>query len=165
MQKTNQIGVVIDELTASQLAFDIINNFNEELDNTKDDYVVFFENSTSSIVNPKFSTMAINELWSFHGVLIATSVSSTLSMIKAFSPAKKIFYVWDLEWTRRHGKSFEDNIKAFTNEEVLLVARSKRHAKAIENYCNKKVDHIVQNFNIKNFKRIIENEQRVHKQA
>ena len=44
MQKTNQIGVVIDELTASQLAFDIINNFNEELDKTKDDYVVFFEN-------------------------------------------------------------------------------------------------------------------------
>ena len=158
MQRSKQIGIIVDELSASQLAYYIISNINKALKNSPDDFVVFFENATSNTITPEFSTMAINEIWNFEGVLISTSVSSTLSMLKAFSPERKIFYVWDLEWLRNHGKNFEDTVKAFVNEDVTIVARSKEHVLAIENYCNRKVRYTMENFNIKELMRVINNE-------
>jgi|TARA_R110000744_G_scaffold58320_1_gene121663 hypothetical protein len=158
MQKNKQIGVIVDDLSASQLSYYLIKNINEFLEDGLDDFVVFFENATSSIVSPEFSVMAINEIWNFEGVLISTSISNTLSMLKSFSPERKIFYVWDLEWLRRHGKEFENTVKAFTDSEVTLIARSKEHALAIENYCNIKIKHIVEDFNIKKLIRIINDE-------
>ena len=130
MQKSKQIGIIVDDLSASQLSYYLIKNINEFLEDSLDDFVVFFENS----------------------------ISNTLSMLKSFSPERKIFYVWDLEWLRQHGKEFENTVKAFTDNNVTLVARSKEHALAIENYCNIKIKHIVEDFNIKKLIRIIDNE-------
>ena len=79
-------------------------------------------------------------------------------MLKSFSPERKIFYVWDLEWLRQHGKEFENTVKAFTDNSITLIARSKEHALAIENYCNIKIEHVIENFNIKKLIRIIDNE-------
>ena len=65
---------------------------------------------------------------------------------------------------RNHGKEFESTIQAFSNPEVTLIARSKDHAKAIENYCNRKVEHIVNDFNLEKILRII-NEQPIYQQV
>ena len=98
--------------------------------------------------------MSTNEIWSFEGSLFATSVSTSLSVQKSFAPKNKFFYVWDLEWTREHGRVFESTIKAFSNEDIELIARSEDHAKAIENYCNVKVKHIVKDCNVEQLVRI-----------
>ena len=155
MPKSNQIGFLVDELSASQLSFNLIKNINDYSENSHDDFVVFFENSTSSILNPNFSLMSLNEMWSFGGCLIATSISTANSLMKCFAPKMKFFYVWDLEWTRRHGRDFEFSIQAFSDPSIELIARSKDHAKAIENYCNRKVKTIVRDFNIEKLVRII----------
>ena len=166
MQKNNQIGFLVNETVSSQKSFNLIKNINEyiEENGNKEDFVVFFENSTSSVLNPKFALMSFNEIWSFHGILIATDASNCMSMQKSFSCSKKFFYVWDLEWMRNHGKEFESTIQAFSNPEVTLLARSKDHAKAIENYCNRKVEHIVNDFNLEKILRII-NEQPIYQQV
>ena len=158
MQKSKQIGIIVDDLSASQLSYYLIKNINEYLEDSLDDFVVFFENAMSSIIAPEFSVMAINEIWNFEGVLVSTSISSTLSMLKSSSPERKIFYVWDLEWLRQHGKEFENTIKAFASNDITLIARSKEHALAIENYCNVKTEHIIEDFNIKKLMRTINNE-------
>ena len=92
--------------------------------------------------------MNTTEVWSFQGHLITTSISTTMTAIKSMSPAEKYFYVWDLEWLRDHGKNFEYNIPAFIDEDISLIARSKTHAMAIKNYCNRDVIGIVEDFNL-----------------
>ena len=154
MQKNKKIGFMVDDTSNSQLSFNLIKNANEFLENNSDDIVVFFENSTSSVLNPNFSIMSINEIWNFNGSLIATIVSTSISMRKCFAPQKKFFYVWDLEWTRPHGKDFEYIVQAYTDPETTLIARSKEHAAAIENYCNRKVKHVVEDFNMEELARI-----------
>ena len=148
MQKINQVGIVLEELSASQLSYFAIKNINEYIEDNCNDFVVFFENMTGSVIQPQFATMAINEIWSFNGPVIATSVSTAMSLSKSHSVTKKYFYVWDLEWSRRHGKDYDYISTAYTNPEIELIARSKDHAVAIENYCNRKVSGIVPNFNI-----------------
>ena len=44
----------------------------------------------------------------------------------------------------------------FLDKDLILIARSEDHAKAIENYCNRKVDHIVEDFNIEQLIKVIE---------
>ena len=155
MQKNNQIGFLVEETSSSQLSFNLIKNVNNYIQDSNDDFVVFFENSTPNILTPNFALMSINEIWSFGGSLIATSVSTALSMQKCFAPKNKIFYVWDLEWTRESGRDFEFIVQAFTDKNTKLIARSKEHAKAIENYCNRNVKYIVNDFNIEKLVRII----------
>ena len=66
MQKNNQIGFLVNETVSSQKSFNLIKNINEyiEENGNKEDFVVFFENSTSSVLNPKFALMSFNEIWS-----------------------------------------------------------------------------------------------------
>ena len=90
--------------------------------------------------------MSLNEIWNFNGVLVSTNINTTLALKKCFAPSKKIFYVWDLEWTRPHGHDFLYNIKAFKN--INLIARSDEQAEAIKNYCNIDVSGIVEDFNL-----------------
>ena len=153
----NKIGIILEDLSASQLSYYVIKNINEYVGSDNYDFVIFFENSATSILQPDVSIMSISEIWGFDGTLISTSISTTLSMINAFAKSK-YFYIWDLEWVRRHGKDFHYLIQAYNNKDVKLIARSKEHALAIENYCNRKVDHIINNFDLKKIVRII-NEQ------
>jgi hypothetical protein len=155
MQRNKQIGFIVEDLTSSQLSFNLIKNLNDFLEDSDVDCVVFFENAGSPVVNPNFSIMSINEIWNFDGDLVATSMSTALRLSKTFSPNKKFYYVWDLEWLRRHGKTFEYNVQAFRQNNCQLISRSLEHSKAIENYCNKPVKYIVEDFNIKKIMEII----------
>ena len=115
MQKSKQIGVLLEDLSASQLTFYVIKNINDYLEKSDIDFVAFFQNSTASMITPRFSTMSVSETWSFSGTVIATSVSTALSIQKTCIPAKKYFYVWDLDWHRRGGQDFEYTIQAYNN--------------------------------------------------
>jgi|TARA_R110000751_G_scaffold157076_1_gene262501 hypothetical protein len=155
MQRNNQIGFIVNDTTASELSFRLIKGINDYLDNgAKEDFVLFVENSSANIIEPNFATMSMSEIWNFDGTLISTSVSTTLSMNECFAPKAKYFYVWDLEWIRNTGMKYEQTIQAFSNEGTKLIAKSGDHAKAIKNYSNKKVDHIIENINIKAIARI-----------
>ena len=154
MQRNNQIGFIINDTTASELSFRLIKGINDYLDDDgKQDFVLFVENSSASIIEPHFATMSMSEIWNFNGSLISTSVSTSLSMNKCFAPKAKYFYIWDLEWIRNTGREYEKTIQAFSHKETKLIAKSKDHAKAIENYSNREVDYTIQNINIKEIAR------------
>ena len=154
MQKNKQLGFMIEESSSSQLSFNLIRNINEYVTENQDDFVVFFENSTANVINPEFSFMSLSEIWNFQGHLFATTISTAMSLKKCFATEQKYFYVWDLEWTRRHGRNFESTIQAFTDTTIKLIARSNEHAVAIKNNCNRDVDGIVSDFNIEKLMRI-----------
>lgn len=143
------IGISVHDLIPSQLSYFLTKNINDKCsDSIEHDFVIFFENLSGKIIEPNFGMMNTTEVWSFQGHLITTSISTTMTAIKSMSPAKKYFYVWDLEWLRDLGKNFEYNIPAFIDEDINLIARSKTHARAIKNYCNRDVVGIVEDFNL-----------------
>tara|TARA_R100000234_G_scaffold117273_1_gene95458 strand:- start:1019 stop:1486 length:468 start_codon:yes stop_codon:yes gene_type:complete len=134
----NKIGFIVDDLSSSQLSYEVISSINSFDTSFDQDFVVFFENSSPMVIEPFFGVMNLQELWGFDGIAIATSVSSCLSLSNTQSPIKKFFYVWDLEWSRNRS-SYDQGIQAFLKEDIGLIARSEDHAKAIKNYCNRDV--------------------------
>ena len=140
-----RLGILLEDTTANQLAYFAISQINEVV-------------KKSCVIQPLCATMNSSEIWNFDGVLLSTTVSNTLTSLKAITPKRKYFYVWDLEWNRNHGKDFESSIEAYTNPEISLIARGLDHTKAIENYCNKKVCGSVSNFNLKQLMDLINHE-------
>ena len=146
MQRNKQIGFIVEDLTSSQLSFNLIKNLNDFLEDSDVDCVVFFENAGSPVVNPNFSIMSINEIWNFDGDLIATSMSTALRLSKTFSPNRKFYYVWDLEWLH-NPVNFGTVMEIMRDDRLKIIARSKSHADVIENFSNKEVVGIVEDWN------------------
>ena len=151
----NKLGVMLGDLGASQLAYNVVKSLNDECKKNEGDFVAFVENISNFVVQPAFAVMGVNEIWSFDGVLIATSVSTSAQMINSVNASQKYFYVWDLEWMRPHGHDFQYNVKAFNDPSIQLIARSVDHALAIKNYCNRDVAGIVTDFNINELYEVI----------
>ena len=151
-----KIGIILNNLGASQLAYYVIRNINEQSEaSVEDDCTIFFENMSPLVIKPLVGSMNTSEIWNFDGTLISTSFENTISSLNAATSAKRYFYVWDLEWLRPHGKSFERQVLAYADKDINLIARSEDHAKAIWNYCNRDVCGIVDDFNIEQLMEVI----------
>ena len=140
-------GIIIPDMGASQLGYMALNQANL-LAQQNESCFIFFENTKLPCVRPLVSCMNISELHTFNGTLISTSIDTTLYAINSITNTRKIFYVWDLEWLRPNKNNFLYNMQAFRNEQVEIMCRSERHAKLIENYCNRKPSLIFNNLNL-----------------
>jgi hypothetical protein len=87
---------------------------------------------------------------SFKGTIITTTLDTTLMTLarNTRKDNRVVFYVWDLEWMRPQKNNYQYNQNIFYRVHKI-VSRSTNHAKAIENYANRKVDLILKIFNIK----------------
>lgn len=141
-----QVGIIVPYLAPAQLSFLAVGQCNRAVRNGHEP-IIFFENVSPMNVPTDFSMMNISEIWSFEGVMVATTLSSANLLRKAPNPSFKIFYVWDLEWLRGQ-MDFEKNVEIYRDENIKLVARSRSHAEAIEKYCNRKVDFVTSNLDV-----------------
>ena len=144
------IGIVVPHTGSSQISFYAIKEINSLIENGyKHDVILFFEHLISPIIKPLCGMMCINELMSFRGILINTTIDNTIMACARTCDINNqiIFYVWNLEWMRREKNIYLYNYNAFKNAHKL-IARSENHAKAIENYSNRKVDKILAEFNV-----------------
>ena len=144
------IGIVVPHLGSAQIGYSAINAINSLVANHyKDDLVLFFEQLTMPITQPQCATMCINEIMSFKGLLITTTLNTTAIALARNSRKdnKILFYLWDLEWMRPGKNAYLSNYKLF-NSVDKVIARSVEHAKAIANYSNRTIDFILEEFNI-----------------
>lgn len=145
----SKVGVLFDDLMMSQKTWLFLENANRFVKSVNNDCVAFIKNMSPPCIKPNFSVMFCHEMWHFDGYLIATDLDSAEQISKIVSPAKKMFYVWDLEWLRRtNNKDYVRNVDIYRNPELKLVVRSESHANELSKYCNRKVDGIINNFNL-----------------
>uniref|UniRef100_A0A6M3LIT7 Glycosyltransferase n=1 Tax=viral metagenome TaxID=1070528 RepID=A0A6M3LIT7_9ZZZZ len=144
------IGIIVPSLASSQLSYYLIKYANDLINKSNQyDITVFYEELDMPCIKPRFALMNISEFWSFHGLLISTTIDNTILVNKAINNSKHVFYVWDLEWLRMGKQNYINNIFAY--RAPILVARTEDHVKPIENYCNKKVNCVIENFNLEEF--------------
>ena len=148
MTQLTKFGVILDDLTMSQKTFLAITQINKRVqEDLSFDAVIFTKNMAIPCIRPKCANVFIQEIAHYDGMLIATDLDSAMIMIKSVNRAKKAFYVWDLEWIRR-SKDFLENMNVYRSPEIKLVARSETHAKEIEKYSGRKVEAVVDDFNL-----------------
>lgn len=142
------IGVIIPSLAASEYAFYTVNQCHFLKQVTPHEPFIFVEDIQPPCMQLQASCMNISEVFSFAGMLISTNLRNTAIAINAKTAAKKIFYVWDLEFLRRGNNDFLRNNEIYRSPEVKIVCRSIDHAKVFENYSNRRPDAIIPSINL-----------------
>lgn len=145
----NKIGLVFPHLGSSQAAFYSINRVNKLLENgSKDDFTFFYENLVTPCFRPLCSTFCVNELIHFEGVLITSTIDTTIRAYNVSPNSTIAFYMWDVEFLRAGKQNFLYNLQAFNNSNIILIARGQDHVWMVENYANRKVDYVVPMFDL-----------------
>lgn len=138
-------GIILPNLGQNQLAFQALCSINSLVHaQCPHTFSIFQEDITRPIVAPKVGVFNLVNICDFNGILLATTVNNSLTMRKSTSTARKVFYVWDLEWMRST-HNYLHSVQAFHG--VDLIARSEEHAKAIEGFCNNRVSAIIPDIN------------------
>ena len=148
------IAAIVDSLGPSQSSFYLIKQFNDLIKSVDYSPVCFYNNITNPVVTPFFSCMNASGLSSFEGLAISTSIETAGLLLNTSSKVDRCMYVWDLEWLRTP-LDFENSISIFRHPNLKIIARSQSHKDIIENYTNKKVSGIVEDWKVKDLVNII----------
>lgn len=150
----NKIGLVLSHLGSSQAALYSINRVNELIEKgSQDDFVFFYENLMTPCFKPLCSILCVNELIHFTGTVITSNIDTTIRAYNLCVNSTIAFYMWDVEFLRAGKQGFLYNLQAF-NDEIILIARGQDHVWMVENYANRKVNYVVESFNLE---KILEN--------
>ena len=128
-----QIGVVCKDLFNSQLNYDIIKALNSVAD-IHSVCVMYRDISLNfrPIAFPVFNYVkAHNTYFDTSSILLATDIESSICIKNIVNAARKVFYVYELEFLRN--RNFDRNYEALTG--IELITRSESYAKCIQNYC------------------------------
>ncbi len=139
------ISAVIEDLGTSQKAFYLIKEFNKISSDVNVCASVFFERPAIPVTKPLFACRSISFLSAHNGTAIATTLQEADRLLKSNNSAKKYLYLWDLEWLEQP-VYFSAACNVLRDERLRLIARSDSHAKVIENFCNKQICGIVDNW-------------------
>jgi hypothetical protein len=124
-----QLAFALRSLGPSQLAYRVIRGANQ-LTEQGHDVLAFFEQVTLPCVPCRFATMHLCEGLGYRGTVVATSLRTAAKLLTFPSPARRLFYVWDLEWLRRK-ETYQHFFSLYGNPQLELAARSAEQARVI----------------------------------
>jgi hypothetical protein len=107
----------------------------------------FLKRFTVPIAPTLFSCRSVAFMSSYHHNLISTTIADANMILKSNNAAAKFLYLWDLEWIY-NPSGFMDHVDILKDKRLKIIARSKPHAQMIENYCNKSVVGIVDDWDL-----------------
>lgn len=141
-----KIAAIINDLSASQKSFYLIKEFNKMCADAKMSCTAFVNTCTAMVTKPLFSCMSMAFFSEYDGVAIATTVEEAKSLLETSNNSDRYLYLWDLTWTERP-VNHDGFCKILRDPRLKIIARSKSHARAIENFCNKKPVGVVDDWN------------------
>lgn len=149
-----KIASIVDNLSLSQNIFWMSKSFNK-LSQYNINPFCFYINLGAPGVRFNFPSMNVYYAANFSGVdkppIICTSLKTLEICMNLKINARKMLYLWDLEWLRLSKSSvvnYKKNAQLLSNKGIELIARSESHADVISNYCNRKVDFITDDWDI-----------------
>lgn len=141
-----KIAAVVNDLSASQKSFYLIKEFNKMCADAKMSCTAFVNTCTAMVTKPLFSCMSVAFFSEYNGVAIATTIEEAKSLLQASNNSDKYLYLWDLTWTER-AVNHDAFCEILRDPRLKIIARSQSHAKAIQNFCNKEVVGVVDDWN------------------
>ena len=106
----------------------------------------FVNTCTGHVTKPLFSCMSIAFFSDYDGVAIATTIEEAHSLLQSSNNSDKYLYLWDMPWTEQP-VNHDMICNILRDDNIKIIARSESHAKVIENFCNRKVAGIVDDWN------------------
>ena len=138
---------MLDSTFNSQESFMAIvsaNTLNDDINHTVN---LFTLANSLPVIKPNCSILPLEKALYTRGINIATSFN-TAKFLKSCIAEKKVFYVWEPEWIFKQS-DYLTWFNIFNDDEIILIARCREHAKCIYNLSGRRVKVIIPNFDMK----------------
>ena len=134
------IAAIIDDLSMSQKSFYLIKEFNKCISNTDISTGIFYNRISTPPIEHLFACKIERD-----SVLIRCREAEIT--LKTANNSKRFLYLWDMDWTMKP-VDFDKYMSILRDDRLRIIARSQSHVDCIENFCNKNVVGIVDNWDI-----------------
>jgi len=152
------VGILIDNTNLNQPAFLAINRINASFkDIGGHKYSLFYKEPGPFCTKLVATATSLDKIWGFNGDVISTNLDLTMFLLRANGPKIKILYMFELEWIKGYG-NFLSNSSIYNNKDLIIIAPSASYADALYNYCGRKANAIIPQFNIQEIMKAVENE-------
>lgn len=112
------------------------------------DCVLFTQNIQKPVIPLAFGLFQVNEIYDYDGTVIASDLKSCKKLGTVPGPKRKLFYVQNFEWTKLQQFNYNLIRDCYMNDEIELIARSKRHSDILWK-CFKKPRYVMENWELK----------------
>jgi hypothetical protein len=141
------VAALVNDLAISQKTFYLISQFNQCIDNTDLSVGVFNIRASRPPIKPLFGCKNVAFLNAYNGVVISTTMEEAEISLKASNNSKKFLYLWDLDWLE-NPVYFSVAMRILRDDRLKIIARSSSHAEMIEEFTNRPVEGIVDNWDM-----------------
>lgn len=139
-----RLGFLLSKMGATQLSLHLLQGAASYLrDRTDVDILVFYQNIVKCWQTPTFGMLNISEIYDFTGAAVATDLDTAEKLQRAPGPKGRYFYLWDLEWMRGGGWSYERMARVYCDPNLTLIVRSDRHKAVAEDSWNRPVGAVI----------------------
>lgn len=128
-----KIGFLLDDLSPSQLAYDLLTSCHRALHGRRQelDVVIFTRNPGRPCVTPPCSVMTWREAWAYDGLAVACNAEAARYAAGFPQAPARIHYLHDLEWLRNRQVPYRDWAGVYQNPRLRLACRSESHAELV----------------------------------
>ena len=132
-------GILVQNLGPSQLSYHVIKSANAYVNEGRGDAVCFYRDLRRACLTPQIATMHIADCWGYEGALIATDRDTANLLRHVPSPQRRVFFVYDPEWTRPPFFPYEVNRAIYGDPSLEIVVRGLDHARLLRDAFNREV--------------------------
>ena len=125
--------IITKNLSCSQINYEIFRQLNNLVD--KIPCCLVYKNISNCFYPAKFPILNYSKIFSGYldnSLIIATDLDSATTLLNIKNKAKKIFYVWELEFLKN--KNYHYNFNIYNSLEIYT--RSESYKNALDNYAN-----------------------------
>lgn len=151
-----KLGFLLSHIGDAEVSKTFIKKANEFLCSHQDvDIIGFVANQVSPTIHPSFATMNINEAFDYNGAVVATNLAMAEKIVNFPGPRKKYYYLWELDWTKETGRTFEELLALFHNPKLSIIARTPEDKMVIERCWNCRVQGVIPDCDIGRFVELV----------
>lgn len=151
-----KIGFLVNDLGPSELNYFLCRNANAFLARRpRDSVALFYENICRPAFPAHFAVNHVSEAYGLAMPLVATSLATAERLLGFPKATPRVFYCWDLEWTRLGVQDYRTLQAVYGNRRLPLWARGREHAEIIASCWNRPSPGVVDAFNFDDIEREI----------
>ena len=149
-------GVIVEQLDRNPRSHLLLTNLNNIVtEHSNYSPTIFYQNVTQPPIGSCCVKMHYMHSWNYDGVLISTSLPTTVILGSNICAKKKYFYVYDLEWMFLQKPIFKQINGLYNNPDIELIARSQSHYDLLTKLWKEPVA-IVDNFKYTDLMKLLE---------
>lgn len=148
--------ILLDHVGFSEQSYEIIKEVNLTVEDSTEEISIVVNDVSTKIMEVNTAVNNIAEIGCFQdGALIATSVLNASQILSACTSARKILYLWDLDWVFMPF-NYSWLYDTLNDDRLEIIVRSEQHAKALKTLCGKEPVGILEQFKLEKLWNLLE---------